>query len=101
MIKHHSNSEQTLRVKITGESLLIHVFAYHLFIGVYSVNANMTGHSHSFHAIKLIHCGAPQRDVLSDKMVLWVVADSYFYSMLCQSFLSGTVISYVYKDKWW
>ena len=55
--------------KVTGDSLLIHAFAY-IFVDVYSVNSDVTGHSHSFHAIKLIHCGAPQRDVLSDKMVL-------------------------------
>ena len=30
---------------------------------------NMTGYSHSYHSIKLIRCGAPQRDILSDKMV--------------------------------
>ena len=71
MIKHHSNNEQTLLVKVTGDSLLIHAFAYHLlYVGVYLFNSNTTGHSHSFHAIKLIHCGAPQRDVLSDKIVL-------------------------------
>ena len=46
----------------------------------------MTGYSHSYHLIKLIHWGAPQRDVLSDKMVLSVVTHS-FYFMLCQSSL--------------
>ena len=56
--------------KVTGDILLIHAFAYSLFIGVYSVISNIIGYSHSFHAIKLIHCGAPQRDVLSDKIVL-------------------------------
>ena len=30
---------------------------------------NMTGYSHSYHSIKLIHYGSPQRDVLSDRMV--------------------------------
>ena len=62
-------------IKVTGDSLLIHEFAYSLFIGLCSVTSDMTGCSHSyhsitFHSIKLIHCGAPQRDVLSDKMVL-------------------------------
>ena len=44
-----------------GDSLLIHEFA---------VTPDMTGYSHSYHSIILIHCGAPQREVLSDKMVL-------------------------------
>ena len=57
-------------VKVTGDSLLIHEFAYSLFIGLCSVTSNMTGYSHSHHSIKLLQCGAPQRDVLSDKMVL-------------------------------
>ena len=56
--------------KVTCDSLLIHVFAYLLFIGPCSVTSNMTGYSHSYHSIKLIHCGTPQRDVLSDKLVL-------------------------------
>ena len=85
----------------------------------------MTGHSHSFHPIKFIQCGAPQRDVLSDEMVLCVVThsfyfmlcqssllstvkalytktnggDSYFYYMLCQSPLLSIVTSFAYKDK--
>ena len=59
-----------ISVKVTGDSLLIHEFAYSLFIGLCSVTSNMTGYSHSYHSIKLIHCGAPQRDVLSDQMVL-------------------------------
>ena len=29
------------------------------------------------------------------------VGDSYFYFMLCQSYLLSTVISFVYKDKLW
>ena len=57
-------------VKVTGDSLLIHEFAYSLFIGLCSVTSNMTGYSRSYHLIKLIHCGAPQRDELNDKMVL-------------------------------
>ena len=61
---------------------------------------NMTGCSHSYHSIKLVHCSAPQRDVLSDKMAFWVVTQS-FYFMLCQSSLLSTVISFVYKDKLW
>ena len=55
--------------KVTGQSLLIHEFTYSLFIDLCSVTYNMTGYSHSYLSIKLIHCGAPQRDVLSDKMV--------------------------------
>ena len=61
-------------------------------------NSDMTGYSHSYHSIKFIHCGAPQRDVLSDKMVLSVVTHS-FYFMLCHSSLLSTVISFVFKDK--
>ena len=86
-------------VKVTGDSLLIHEFTYSLFIGLCSVTSDMTGYSQSYHSIKLIHCDAPQRDVLSDKMV-WVVTHS-FYFMFCQSSLLSTVISFVYKDKWW
>ena len=59
--------------KVTGDSLLIHEFAYSLFIGLCSVTSNVTGYSYSYHSIKRIHYGAPQRDVLSDKMVLWLV----------------------------
>ena len=59
-----------LEFKVTGDSLLIHAFAYSLFIGLCSVISNMTGYSHSYHSIKLIHCGEPQRDVLSDKILL-------------------------------
>ena len=43
--------------------------------------SNMTGYSHSCHSIKLIHCGAPKRDALSDGVVS---GDSYFSVMLCQ-----------------
>ena len=60
----------TRTFKVTGDSSLIHEFAYSLFIGFCSVTSNTTGYSHSYHSIKLIHCGAPQRDVLIDKMVL-------------------------------
>ena len=56
--------------KVTGDSLLIHEFTYPLFIGLRSVTSNMTDYSHSYHSIKLNHCPAPQRDVLSDKMVV-------------------------------
>ena len=56
--------------KVTGDSLLIHSFAYSLFIGPCSVIFNITRYSHSYHSIKVIHCGTPQRDVLGDKMVL-------------------------------
>ena len=37
-----------------GDSLLIHEFAYSLFIGLCSVTSDMTGYSHSYHSIKLI-----------------------------------------------
>ena len=84
---------------VTGDSFQIHEFAYS-FIGLCSVTSNMTGYAHSYHLIKLIHCGAPQRDVVNDKMVLWVVTH-IFYLMLCQSSLLSTVISFAYKDKWW
>ena len=59
-----------MAAKVTGDSLLIHGFTYSLFIGLCSVTSNMTGYSHSYHSIKLIHCGAPQRDVLSGHSVL-------------------------------
>ena len=55
--------------KVTGDSLLIHEFTYSLFIGLCSVTSNMTGYSHWYDSIKLIHCGAPQEGLLSDKMV--------------------------------
>ena len=94
-------SRKIKRFKVTGDSLLIHAFAYSLFIGLCSVTCNMTGYSHSYNSIKLIHCGAAQRDVLSKKNGV-VSGDSYsFYFMLCQSSLVSTVISSVYKDKWW
>ena len=57
-------------LEVTGDSLLIHEFAYSLFIGLCSVTSDMTGYSHLHYSIELIHCGAPQRDVLSDKIVL-------------------------------
>ena len=81
-------------IKVTGDSLLIHAFACSLFIGLCLVTSDMTGYSHPYHSIKLIHCGAPQRDVLSDKMVFSVVTHS-FYFMLCWSSLLSTVISFV------
>ena len=71
-----------LCLKVTRDSLLIHVFAYSLFIGLCSVTSNMTGFSHSYHSMKLIHCGAPQIDVLSDKMVLSVVTHSLEFNAL-------------------
>ena len=52
----------------------------------------------SFDKAHSLQC--PQRDVLSDKMVFWVVTHS-FYFMLCQSSLLSTVISFVYNEKWW
>ena len=73
---------------------------YSLFISLCSVTSDMTGYSHLYHSIKFIHCGATQRDVFSDKMVL--PAMTYiFYFMLCRSSLLSTAISFVYKDKWW
>ena len=83
-----------------GGSLLIHEFAYSIFIGLCSVAPDMTGYSHSYNSIKLVHFGAPQRGVLSDKIVLRVVTHS-FYLMLGQSSLLSTVISFVYQDKSW
>ena len=59
-----------LRLRVTAYSLLIHAFTYSLYIGPCSVACNMTSYSHSYHSIKFIHCSAPQRDVLRDKMVL-------------------------------
>ena len=68
--KHETKKPSAHRVKVTGSSFLIHAFACSLFIGLCSVTSNMIGHFHSHHAIILIHCGAPLRDVLSNKMVL-------------------------------
>ena len=65
-------------IKATGDSLLIHEFAYSIFLGLCSVTSNMTGYSHS---IKLIHCGASQKDVLCDKMVLLVVTHSFYFML--------------------
>ena len=76
------------------------IFTYSLFIGLCSASSNMTGYSHSYHSIKLIHCSAPKRDVLSDKMVSWVLTRSLYF-MLCQSYLLSTVINFLDKDKWW
>ena len=84
--------------KVTsGDSLPIHEFTYS-----FSVTSNMTSYSHWYHSIKLIHCDAPQRDVLSDKMVLWVVTH-IFYFMLCQSSLLSAVISFIQRQivVWW
>ena len=55
--------ELTFFKKVTGDSLLIHEFSYLLFISLCSVTSNMTGYSHSYYSIKIIHCGAPERDV--------------------------------------
>ena len=65
-----TRTKNRTHLKVTGDSLLIHEFAYSLFISHCSVASSMTGYSHWYHWIKLIHCGAPQRDVLSAKMVL-------------------------------
>ena len=74
------------------------IFTYSLFIGLCSVISNMTGYPHSYHLTERIHCSVPQRDVLSDKMVLWVVTHS-FYFMLCQSYLLSTVISLLFIQR--
>ena len=42
------------RFKVAGSSLLIHAFAYSLFVGIYSIISNMTGHYHSCHSIRFI-----------------------------------------------
>ena len=65
-----SHGKITFSLKVIVDSLLIHEFAYSLFIGLCSITSNMIDYSHSYHSIKLIHCAAPQRYVLNDKMVL-------------------------------
>ena len=70
MTRGDSVNKKLPEIKVAGDSLLIHAFAYSLLVGVYLVISDMTGYSHSCHSIKLIHCDAPQRDVLSDKMAL-------------------------------
>ena len=89
-----------LCIKVRCDSLLIHELSCSLSITLCSVTSNMTGYSHSYHSIKLIRYGAPQRDVLSDKMVLWAATHSFCF-MLCHASLLSTVISFLYKDKWW
>ena len=56
--------------EVEGSSFLINAFAYSLFVDIYSVIPSMTGYSHSRHLMKLFHCGASERDLLSDIMVL-------------------------------
>ena len=51
------------------DSLLIHECICSLFIFCCLVTSNMTGYYHSYHSIKLIYFGAPQGNVLSDKIV--------------------------------
>ena len=89
--------------KVTGDSSPIHEFTCSLFIGICLVTSNMTDYSHLYHSIKTIHCGAPQRDVLSDKMVFWEVAH-IFYFMLCQSSLlspgGGAFQHHLYGGVW-
>ena len=66
-------------LKVTGDSLLIHEFAYSHYSSVsVRVTSNMTSCSHSYHSIKLIHCGAPQRDALSDQVQVQVQVQFYF-----------------------
>ena len=58
-----------LEVNLMPYGFLFMIFTYSLFIGLCSASSNMTGYSHSCHSIKLVHCSALQRDVLSDKIV--------------------------------
>ena len=51
-----------------GDSLLIYDI-YILIIHWSLASSDMTGYSHLYHSIKLIHYSAPQRDVLSDKIM--------------------------------
>ena len=68
------------KFNVGADSLLIHAFAYSLFIGVYSVMSNMTSYSHPCHSIKL-----------SDKMVLCVVTHSLLFHALQFFFIKVTV----------
>ena len=93
--------------KVTGDSLLIHdiyILIIDWSLGLCSVTSGMTGYSRSYYSIKLIHCSAPQRDVLNDKMVFCICFEwrlIVLTSCFANSFLSSTVISFLYKDKWW
>ena len=105
------------------------IFTCSLFICLCSFTSNMTGYSHSYHLIKLIHCSAPQRDILRDRMVFWVVTHSLYFianfelnkAILWEGWLLKHIItlfflcrghgvcgkwkpdfvSFLYKDKWW
>ena len=55
--------------KVTGDNLLIHEFIYSLVSVLEVTTSNMTGYSYSYHSVKLVYCVAPQKDVLSNKMV--------------------------------
>ena len=57
-------------IKVASDNSLIHAFACSLFVGVYLVISNMIGCSHSCHSIKLIHCGAPQKDHVIGKLFI-------------------------------
>ena len=46
-----------------------------------------------------IHCGAPQRDVLSDKMVLWVVTSSFYF--ILTSLFCYLCYKLCIQNKWW
>ena len=70
--------------KVTGDSLLIHEFTRSLFIGLCSVTSNITDYSHSYHSMKLIHCGALKETYWVIKWY-WVVTH-IFYFMLSQSY---------------
>ena len=85
--------------KVMGDSLLIHFFILIIYwsLFVYLWHDRLLPFE-SFDKTHSLQC--PQRDVLSNKMKFWVVNHSFCF-MLCQSSLLSTVISFVYKDKWW
>ena len=53
----------------SSERLLNYIIPFSTQGKIRHYTSDMTGYSNSYHLIKLIHCNAPQRDVLSDKMV--------------------------------
>ena len=56
-------------LKVTGDSLLIHVFTCSLFVGVYSVISDMTGYPHSCNSIKFIHSVGQCVEMLSIRAI--------------------------------
>ena len=54
---------------IKGDFKVTGAFVYSIFIGLCSVTSNMTSYFDSYNSIKLINCGAPQRDALNGKMM--------------------------------